>query len=46
MEKLKQISAVLDQVYALNMGPMTVINQIAQILDEPRPPETAEVQHG
>lgn len=43
MNKLKQISAVLDKVYALDMEPMTAINQIAQILDEPgnRPKEVA-----
>lgn len=43
MNKLEQISAVLDQVFSLGMEPMTAINQIAQILDEPR---QEEVAHG
>jgi hypothetical protein len=45
MDKLEQIGTVLDQVYSLDMEPMTAINQIAQILDEPcNRPE--EVSHG
>lgn len=41
MNKLEQISAILDQVFALDMSPMTAINHIAQVLDEPE-----EVAHG
>jgi hypothetical protein len=39
MKRLEQISKIVDQVYALDLGPMEAINQIAQILDEAKPVE-------
>lgn len=42
MSKLEQIRIITDQVFNLEMTPVTAIQQIAQLLDEPISSNTAE----